>query len=121
MPETAEDPDPIESETAEEEEYPDGSCPVVGIGASAGGLEAFTQLLKNLPENTGMAFVMVQHLDPHYESVLAELLAANTTMPVEQAAHGAPVLPNHVYVIPPNSLMTIRGGILRSLHANRRA
>jgi two-component system CheB/CheR fusion protein len=108
-----ESPDLPEPETAEEEEYPNGLCPVVGIGASAGGLEAFTQFLKNLPENTGMAFVMVQHLDPHHESVLAELLATHTTMPVEQASHGMEVAPNHVYVIPPKSLMTIRQGVLQ--------
>ena len=106
-------PDLPEPETGEEEEYPNGLCPVVGIGASAGGLEAFTQFLKNLPENTGMAFVIVQHLDPHHPSILGDLLAVHTTMPVEQASHGTEVAPNHVYVIPPNSLMTIRHGVLQ--------
>jgi two-component system, chemotaxis family, CheB/CheR fusion protein len=101
------DPDPID-----EEEAVDG-CPVVGIGASAGGLEAFKELLKNLPVNTGMAFVMVQHLDPSHESILAELLSGHTAMPVKQAVHGTSVEPNHVYVIPPNALMIIQKGVLR--------
>ena len=57
--------------------------PIVGIGASAGGLEAFQQLLRALPVDTGMAFVLVQHLDPHHESALANILSAATEMPVE--------------------------------------
>jgi chemotaxis response regulator CheB len=59
------------------------SCPVVGIGASAGGLEAFSQLLKQLPTSTGMGFVLVQHLDPRHDSMLPELLASHTLMPVK--------------------------------------
>ena len=90
----------------------DGLCPVVGIGASAGGLEALTQLIKSLPAITGMGFVVIQHLDPHHESLLVELLAPHTTMPVTQASQGTMVLPNQIYVIPPNSLMEIRNGIL---------
>src|SRR3954470_21113641 len=90
----------FEPEPEDEEESLNGLCPVVGIGASAGGLEAFTQLLESLPENTGMAFVMVPHLDPHHESILAELLAGHTQMPVNQAAQGTTIEPNHVYVIP---------------------
>ncbi len=112
MAEASEEPILI-SEPAHEEESLNGLCPVVGIGASAGGLEAFTQLLKSLPENTGMAFVIVQHLDPHHESILAELLASHTSMPVDQAAQATTVEPNHVYVIPPNTLMTIQKGVLK--------
>src|ERR1700688_3062453 len=112
MAEASEEPILI-SEPAHEEESLNGLCPVVGIGASAGGLEAFTQLLKSLPENTGMAFVIVQHLDPHHESILAELLASHTSMPVDQAAQDTTVEPNHVYVIPPNTLMTIQKGVLK--------
>ena len=63
--------------------------PIVGIGASAGGLDAFTQLLQHLPPDTGMAFVLVQHLDPQHESRLTELLARATPMPVAEASHGA--------------------------------
>jgi len=62
--------------------------PVVGIGASAGGLEAFTRLLHALPPETGMAFVYIQHLDPTHPSMLAELLARETTMPVQEAKEG---------------------------------
>src|SRR5215831_16072499 len=77
--------------------------PIVGIGASAGGLEALSQLLSNLPTNTGMAFMLVQHLDPRHESRLPELLARATRMPVLEAAQGLEVRPDHVYVIPPNT------------------
>src|SRR5690349_7341531 len=90
-----------------------GPWPIVGIGASAGGLEAVTQLLKQLPASTGMAFVLVQHLDPNHSSELADLLAVHTSMPVSEAADGLTVAPDHFYVIPPNSQMTIRGGVLR--------
>ena len=87
--------------------------PVVGIGASAGGLEAFSRLFERLPATTGMAFVVVQHLDPTHESALVDLLSRSTAMPVAEAADGVRVAPNHVYVIPPNATITISGGILR--------
>ncbi|PYX09635.1 MAG: hypothetical protein DMG85_09220 [Acidobacteria bacterium] len=87
--------------------------PIVGVGASAGGLEAFTQLLKTLGSGTEMAYVLVQHLDPSHESALADLLARATEMPVRQVTDATPVEPNHVYVIPPNVDMTISQGILR--------
>ena len=87
--------------------------PIVGVGASAGGLEAFTQLLKALGSGTEMAYVLVQHLDPSHESVLTELLAKATEMPVRQVTDATPVKPNHVYVIPPNMDMNISQGILR--------
>src|SRR5213594_1333049 len=74
---------------------------IVGVGASAGGLEAFSELLRNLPTDTGMAFVLVQHLDPRHGSILADLLANWTRMPVIQVHDGIPVEPDHVYVIPP--------------------
>ena len=70
--------------------------PVVGIGASAGGLEAFRRLLKHLPVDTGMAFVLVQHLDPTHESVLTELLSRSTKMPVSEVRDGTAVEPDHV-------------------------
>lgn len=80
---------------------------IVAIGASAGGIEAFTELLKNLPADTGMAFVLVQHLDPKHHSMLTEVVARQTKMPVQEAAHGMHVQANHVYVIPPNAIMSI--------------
>ena len=91
---------------------PGRAFPIVGIGASAGGLEAFTQLLGLLPDDTGMAFVLIQHLDPTRSSFLAEALGRATAMPVIQAEEGAIVEPNHVYVIPPNADVGIQGGKL---------
>src|SRR4051812_38924712 len=76
--------------------------PIVGIGASAGGLEAFTKLLRHLKTDTGMGFVLVQHLDPEHESALPQLLTRATSMPVLQVTNKLLVKPNHVYVIPPN-------------------
>jgi two-component system, chemotaxis family, CheB/CheR fusion protein len=87
--------------------------PIVGVGASAGGLEAFSQLLKTLAPWTGMAYVLVQHLDPSHESALTELLAKATEMPVSQVTDGMPVEPDHVYVIPPNVDMILSKGALR--------
>ena len=85
----------------------------MGIGASAGGLEAFTNLLRALPNDTGMAFVFVQHLDPTHQTVLTDLLSRATRMPTRQVEDGTPVQPDHVYVIPPNHSLTISGGTLR--------
>src|SRR6266581_2964047 len=87
--------------------------PVVCIGASAGGLEAFSQLLGALPTDTGMAFVLVQHLDPKHESALPELLARRTTMPVEEVQQGLKLKPNHVYVNPPNASLGFSQGRLQ--------
>ncbi|MFY9803119.1 MAG: chemotaxis protein CheB [Candidatus Acidiferrales bacterium] len=87
--------------------------PVVGIGASAGGLEAFTELLKHLPEKAGMAYVLVQHLDPTHGSVLQEILARTTKIPVTEVTDGEAIQCDHVYVIPANANMTIADGALR--------
>jgi two-component system CheB/CheR fusion protein len=88
---------------------------VVGIGASAGGLEAFRLLLEHLPTDTGMAFILVQHLDPTHESILAALLSRATEMPVNEVTQGIRVEPNHVYIIPRNTNMAITNGALRLL------
>lgn len=80
---------------------------IAGIGASAGGFEAYGQLLGRLPADTGMAFVLVQHLDPSHESKLTELLARSTTLPVTEVRHGMKIEPNHVYVMPHNTYMTV--------------
>jgi PAS domain S-box-containing protein len=87
--------------------------PIVAIGASAGGLAAYTALLKGLPSKSGMAFVLIQHLEPQHESALASLLSKATSLPVVEVSDGMGVEPDHVYVIPPNRNMTIRAGILR--------
>lgn len=86
---------------------------VVGIGASAGGLEACRRLLDALPAPTGLAFVLVQHLDPSHESLLVELLAPHTGLTVTQAADGMLVEAEHLYVIPPGAALAVRGGRLR--------
>jgi two-component system CheB/CheR fusion protein len=90
-----------------------GLFPIVGIGASAGGLEAFSELLRYLPEKTGMAYVLVQHLDPKHESVLQEILARTTKIPVTDVIQGVVVQPDHAYVIPANTNLTIKNGILQ--------
>lgn len=79
--------------------------PIVGIGASAGGLDAFAKLLENLPGDTGMAFVLIQHLDPIHKSELSSLLSASTSMRVQQVTDGMRIEPNHIYVIPPNTML----------------
>jgi two-component system CheB/CheR fusion protein len=83
------------------------------IGASAGGLEAFTALLKGLPSSSGKAFVLIQHLEPQHESALPKLLAKATDMPVVEVSNGLAVEPNHVYVIPPKKNLTIQQKTLR--------
>src|ERR1700691_3808551 len=88
------------------------SFPVVGIGASAGGLEAFSELLRNLPEKTGMAYVLVQHLDPKHTSGLPEILARTTKLPVTEVTQNEKLQPDHVYVIPANTNMLVKGGTL---------
>lgn len=86
---------------------------IVGIGASAGGLEAFTQLLGALPTDTGMAFVLLQHLEPNHTSLLTQLISRVTQMPVREVSDGMAVEPNHIYVMPPNSDMVIQQGELK--------
>src|ERR1700735_4287355 len=93
-------------------ESEDGLFPIVGIGASAGGLEAFTEMLQTLPSKTGMAFVFIQHLDPKHVSLLTELLQRQTSMGVLEATHGLKVEPDHVYVIPRNTHMSLVHGVL---------
>src|ERR1700741_1054455 len=87
--------------------------PIAGIGASAGGLEALTQLLERFPAGTGMALVLVQHLDPAHESELARLLARVSKMPVHEVTDNLRVEPNHVYVIPPDASLAIVKGVLK--------
>ena len=98
----------------------DRAFPIVGVGASAGGLEAFTQLLEALPIDTGMAFVLVQHLDPDHESALAQILARTTSLPVNEITNDETVRPNHVYIIPRDTHLTIVKGVLM-LHPRERS
>jgi two-component system, chemotaxis family, CheB/CheR fusion protein len=92
---------------------PRSRFPIVGIGASAGGLAAFNELLSAIPADSGMAFVIIQHLDPTHTSMLAEALARATSMKVVTAASGTKVEPNHVYVIPPNADLALEGNTLQ--------
>jgi two-component system CheB/CheR fusion protein len=88
---------------------------IAGVGASAGGLEAFSQLLQALPEDPGVAVVLVQHLAPQHESALPVLLSGRTHLQVVQATEGMRVERNHVYVIPPNVQMSIHNDVLHLL------
>src|SRR5271169_6157791 len=90
-----------------------GDFPVVGIGASAGGLEACRKFLDALPAGNSMAFILVQHLDPTHESMMVDLLTNHTDMAVRQATEGMRIERNHVYVIPPGTYLSVESGVLR--------
>lgn len=87
--------------------------PVVGIGASAGGLQALQQFFSQMPSDSGMAFVVILHLSPVYESNLASLLQKITTMPVSQVTEPTLIMPNHIYVIPPTHQLVMVNGTIR--------
>jgi two-component system CheB/CheR fusion protein len=105
--------EPVADERSEAEPSP--RTTIAGVGASAGGLEAFSALLSALPENPGLALVLVAHLAPQHESALPTLLASTTKLRVVQAADGMKVEPNRVYVIPPNVQMSIDKDVLHLL------
>jgi two-component system CheB/CheR fusion protein len=86
---------------------------IVGLGASAGGLEALEQFLGQVPPDSGLAYLVVQHLDPTHKAMLVELLQRVCVIPVHEATHGAWVAPDVVYVIAPNSELTVSGGRLQ--------
>ncbi len=92
---------------------PPASTMIVGIGASAGGLEAFKAFFAHMPVDGELAFVLVQHLAPDHNSLLAELVGRSTRMPVLEATHGMRVEARHVYVIPPNATLSIADGVLQ--------
>jgi two-component system CheB/CheR fusion protein len=102
-----------------EPEPSDALFPVVGLGASAGGLEAFTLILEHLPSDTGMAFVLVQHLAPDRHSLLSEILSRTTEMPVQEVQEGMTIARNCVYVIPPNTGMTMTRGVFHLTSRDR--
>ncbi len=97
-----------------------GAFPIVGVGASAGGLEAFTQLLSDLPADSGMAFVLVQHLDPKRDSLLKEILGRSTRMPVLEVADAMRAEADRVYVIPSNADIRLVNGSFRVERRTRR-
>ena len=86
--------------------------PVVGIGASAGGLDAFKKLIKAIPEDSGMAYVLVQHLDPKHDSMLPEILQKVTNVPVLEISDDIKVLPDHIYILPSNKMLIANDGVL---------
>src|SRR3982750_895557 len=85
---------------------------IVGIGASAGGLESLEQLFSSLPPDTGMAFVVIQHLSPDFRSLMDELIARHSEMPVVVVEDGTKVEPNHIYLLPPRKEMIVRNRTL---------
>ncbi len=87
--------------------------PIVGIGASAGGVEALGRFFSTLPQDSGMGFVVIQHLAPDRESLMPELLARKTSLPIHVAVDETLVEPDHIYLIPPNTQLSIDGGFLR--------
>ena len=108
-------PAPRKSSLKEQVSVPSASdaFPIVGMGASAGGLEAFTSFFNNMPADSHMAFILVVHLDPGHASMMPELLKRNTNMDVIEAQDGMTVVPDRVYVIPPNKDLTIFGRVLQ--------
>src|SRR6266446_1510859 len=95
-------------------------CPIVGVGGSAGGFEAAMELLRYLPVKNGMAFVIVQHLDPHHASRLASLLGKVTSMPVSEVTRTTKPEPNTVYVQPANKCVIIKNGLLTLIRRTER-
>ncbi|HVT82689.1 MAG TPA: chemotaxis protein CheB [Phycisphaerae bacterium] len=100
------------AQPVDDEQPPRLPFPVIGIGASAGGLESFVEFFKHLSPDTGMAFVLIQHLPPDRESLLADILSKRTDMPVREVRDGMQIEPNHVYVIKPGNTLTIKEGAL---------
>ena len=113
-------PDAVRGASEKKESLP---VPVVGIGASAGGLEAFREFLEALPDDTGMAFVLVSHLSKTYKSMLSELLSRVTRMPVQEVHGPTPLRANHIYVIPPNATLAMAddGLVTQPIQAGSRA
>src|SRR5438445_1514360 len=105
---------------AAEKEKSSALCPIVGIGGSAGGFEAAMEFLRQLPSKTGMAFVIVQHLDPHHASRLSNLLGKVTVMPVSEVTETTTPRPNTVYVQPPNKCVIAKNGALTLVRREER-
>ena len=94
------------------------NLPIVGIGASAGGVEALERFFKSMPADNGMGFVVVTHLPPNRVSMLAKIIGRSAQMPVVDARDGETVEAGHVYVLPPGAILTIREGRLRLRHTS---
>lgn len=102
VPQKLNDPDRID--------FAESHFPIVGIGSSAGGLEALKKFFSTTPPNSGMAFVLIQHLDPTHESLMVDLLGRYTAMKVVQISNKMPVEPDRIHIIPPNTSLTIKDG-----------
>src|SRR4051812_36160963 len=102
-----------QAQPVDHEQPPRLAFPVVGIGASAGGLPAMTEFITSMRADSGMAFVFIQHLPPEHESLIADILSKKTAMLVQQVQDGMEVKPNQVYVIRPGHVLTIKDGRLR--------
>jgi two-component system CheB/CheR fusion protein len=111
MPDEADSSD-LENDAGAPDRSLTGTCPIIGIGASAGGIDALKRLFPGFPPECGMAFVVVLHLDPDHESALSEVLARGSALPVTPIENDTQVEPDHVYVIPPNAALTIQDGRL---------
>src|SRR6059058_539021 len=105
---------------ADEKQKASPACPIVGIGGSAGGFEAAMEFLRNLPQKTGMTYVIVQHLDPHHASRLSNLLGKVTAMPVSEVTKTTKPKPNAVYVQPPNKCVVAKNGVLTVVRREER-
>ncbi|WP_373516207.1 chemotaxis protein CheB, partial [Pricia sp.] len=93
--------------------------PLVGIGASAGGIASFKKFISAIPEDSGMAYILVQHLAPSHESILPELLAKVTNIPVQEITDECHIDPNHIYVIPENKMLEVTDHEFRLLPRDR--
>jgi two-component system CheB/CheR fusion protein len=99
---------------------PEQDFPIVGIGASAGGLDAFKRFLRAIPEDSGMAYVLVQHLDPSHQSILPEILSKVTKIPVSEITDDIHLVPDHIFVIPENKILTSIDGVLQLSPRNKK-
>ncbi len=113
-------PQPQKVKAAKSRPETGASVPVVGIGASAGGLEAFRRFFDAMAADSGAAFVLIQHLDPTHKSLTADLLAKNTTMPVVEVQDGVRIEANHVYTIPANADLAFADGVLHLAEPGQR-
>jgi two-component system CheB/CheR fusion protein len=104
---------PVEQRPVSPRICEEGLCAVVAVGASAGGLEAFSKFLGHVPKDSGLAFILIQHMDPSQPSQLSGLLAKIATIPVVEATDGTRIEPDHAYVIPPGNNMAVRHCTLR--------
>src|SRR5207247_11039314 len=99
---------------------PVSSVLVIGISASAGRIDSLKEFFSEMPADSGLTFVVVQHLDPTHASHMADLLARQTTMKVAEAQDESPILANRIYTIPPNKFLSVRDGMLRLTEAVKR-